>query len=364
MFEDSFIQMLQKYPEAVNEKKKFIGLMKDFFPEQQMQVNLINTAFELGIAEELKKTNHINNAFAFRFVKRLLDEYGVSRSNADWAISVWCVCYGKQTLHKPCDIEISKARSGVGPAIREEQGTGGKQYNDLFQYRTLSDGYGISGFIGGNTRTLIFPNTYNGKPVTRILAGVFEKSDVQEAVMTDGITVIEEGAFKDCRNLRQVIYSNTLREIGDSAFSGCSSLITAALPKSLEQIGRYAFMRTALKQVDLPESILWIGDGAYKECTKLINVHLPEHTAELPGEVFKGCTSLKKIVLPEGVMTIGSEAFSGCSSLIDLIVPEAVVNVGENAFAGMNPTFRLICTQRSATEQYARNHNVPFQIVL
>ena len=356
--------MLQQYPEAISDKKKFVGLMKDFFPEQQMQVNLINTAFELGIAEELKKTNHISNAFAFRFVKRLLDEYGVSRVNADWAISVWCVCYGKQALHKPCDIEISKAKSGSAPAIRDEQGSSGKQYNDLFRYRAVSDGYGISGFNGNNMRTLIIPNVYNGKPVTRILAGVSGDSDVQEAVMTDGISVIEEGAFKGCKSLKQVIFPGTLKEIGDAAFSGCSSLVTAALPRSLEQIGRYAFTGTALKQADLPENILWIGDGAYKDCTKLSSVHLPRHTSELPAEIFMGCTSLKKMVLPEGLLTIGRDAFSGCSALIDLIVPESVSKVGDNAFAGMNPTFSLICTQRSATEQYARSHNVPFQIVL
>ena len=364
MFEDSFIQMFQQYPEAVTDKKKFIGLMKDFFPEQPMQVNLINTAYELGISEELNKTNHINNAFAFRFVKRLLDEYGVSRVNADWAISVWCVCYGKHTLHKPCDIEVSKAKSGSAPAIRDEQASGGKQYNDLFRYCPVSDGYGISGFNGDNMRTLILPNAYNGKPVTRILAGVFENCDVQEAVMTDGMSVIEEGAFKGCRNLKQVIFPGSLREIGDAAFSGCSNLVTAALPRALEQIGRYAFAGTSLKQLDLPENLLWIGEGAYSDCAKLSSIRLPKHISELPADVFKGCTALKKMVLPEGIQTIGREAFSGCSALIDLIVPESVAKVGENAFAGMDPTFCLICTQKSATEQYARSHNVPFQIVL
>ena len=106
-------------PDAVADKKRFVGLLKDYFPDQPMQVNLISLAYGLGIAEELRKTNHIANAFAFRFVKRMLDEYGVSRINADWAVSVWCVCYGEQTLNKPCDIAVSKAKSGAAPAIRE-----------------------------------------------------------------------------------------------------------------------------------------------------------------------------------------------------------------------------------------------------
>jgi hypothetical protein len=116
-FEDSFSQMLKDYTDAVHDKKKFVGLMRDLFPGQQMQVNLINTAFELGIAGEIANAVHINNAFAFRFVKRLVDEYGVSRLKADWAVSVWCVCYGAAVLRKPCDIKISKATSGSAPAI-------------------------------------------------------------------------------------------------------------------------------------------------------------------------------------------------------------------------------------------------------
>ena len=34
MFEDSFIGLLRQYPEAISDRKRFIALMKDFFPEQ------------------------------------------------------------------------------------------------------------------------------------------------------------------------------------------------------------------------------------------------------------------------------------------------------------------------------------------
>ena len=364
MFEDSFEDTLRRYPEAVADKKKFVGLMKDCFPEQQMQVNLINITYDLGIAGELARTAQISNAFAFRFVKRLVDEFGVSRLNADWAVSVWCVCYGKQILQKPCDIEISKGKPGSAPAIKDEQSSTGRQYNDLFQFRAITDGYAISGFNGKNTRTLIFPNAYNGKPVTRILAHAFKRCDVQEAVMTDGIKCIEEGAFEDCENLKQVIFPNTLKEIGSAAFSGCRNLVTAALPREVEQIGDFAFADTALWQVILPQSLLWLGEGTYKGCCKLTNIQLPKHLSEIPNECFMDCIALKRIDLPDATAAIGRESFSGCSGLIDMIIPESVITVGANAFAGTNSSFTLICTQKSAAEQYARLHNVPFQIVL
>lgn len=55
MFEDDFVQLLKEYPDSIADKRKFVGLIKDFFPGQQMQINLINTTYELGIAAEIEK---------------------------------------------------------------------------------------------------------------------------------------------------------------------------------------------------------------------------------------------------------------------------------------------------------------------
>ena len=363
MFEDSFYDLLRQYPNAVENKKQFVGLMKDFFPGQQKQVNLISITYDLGIASDIAKAPEISNPFAFKFVKQLVDEYGVSRVNADWAVSVWCVCYGQQVLGKSCEIKISKAKSGAAPAIHDEHNSSGRQYNDQFVYRAVSDGYGVSGFNGTNARTLIFPNQYHGRAVTRIIAGAFEGCDVQEVVMTDGITKIEEGAFKGCINLKQIIFPNTLREIGDAAFSGCSQLVTAALPPSIEQIGNYAFAGTGLKEVEIPRNVLWMGSGVYEGCSRLTSVKLPKQTPSIPAHFLKGCSSIRKMDIPEAVQSIGEEAFSGCTGLMDMIVPEEVSTIGEDAYAGMAPEFTIRCYMRSAAEQYARKHNVPFQIV-
>lgn len=78
----------------------------------------IKISYEIGIVQQLQSTARINNAFAYRFVKQLTDDYGLSRANADWVVSVWFVCYGKNILGKECEIAI---QSGKGPAITPEQ---------------------------------------------------------------------------------------------------------------------------------------------------------------------------------------------------------------------------------------------------
>lgn len=48
-----------------------------------------------------------------------MDDYSISRVNADWTVSVWCKCYGNKALGKACDISIQK--QGEGPAIKDDR---------------------------------------------------------------------------------------------------------------------------------------------------------------------------------------------------------------------------------------------------
>lgn len=364
MFEDDFSRMLRDYPNAVSDRRVFVGLMKDLFPGQQMQVNLMNTTYELGIAGEIAGVAHINNAFAFRFVKRLIDEYGVSRTNADWAVSVWCVCYGQRLLHKPCDIQISRAKSGTVPAIREERSPdAGRNYGDLFRYTNIAGGYGVTGFSGQNKKTIIFSNRYRNQAVKRIMPRSFAGCEVQEAVMTDGIEVIDEGAFDGCTALRQVIFPTTLKEIGDAAFRSCPELTAAMLPPGVEQLGNYAFAGSGLRTVLIPRAVYWLGEGVYADCKRLTQVAIPDHILSIPDRMFRSCDNLREITLPETVDSIGAGAFEDCTSLQSIVIPASVRSIGENAFAGTHPAFTLLCHRLSAAEEYAKRHGIAFQIL-
>lgn len=124
--------MLVKHQASLDDKKKFTALVKDLFPDQSKNVNLLLMAYNMGIAQDIKSAPYINNTFAFRYVKQLINDFGMSRVNADWIVSVWCSCYGGKVLGKACDISVQK--QGSGPAIQGEQASSGKSYGDLFIY--------------------------------------------------------------------------------------------------------------------------------------------------------------------------------------------------------------------------------------
>lgn len=118
--------MLRQHQASLDDRKKFTALVKDLFPDQAKNVNLLLMAYNMGIAQDIQSASHINNTFAFRYVKQLMDDFGMSRVNADWIVSVWCFCYGGKVLGKACDISIQK--QGRGPAIQGEQSSSGRSY--------------------------------------------------------------------------------------------------------------------------------------------------------------------------------------------------------------------------------------------
>jgi hypothetical protein len=73
---------------------------------------------------------------------------------------------------------------------------------------------------------LVIPETYNGKPVTRIGTMAFrEYKSLKTVTMSDNITDINQYSFFGCENLETIFISNNITHLGGMAFSGCVKLI-------------------------------------------------------------------------------------------------------------------------------------------
>ena len=363
MLELEFVQLLTKYPDAIGNKRRFTGLIKDLFPGQQMQNNLILMAYNMGLVQALESADVITNALAYGYVKRLMEEHGVARANADWCVSMWCVCYGQRVLHKPCEITLGGGKDHR-LVITDEKPVS-VPYGELYQYEKSSMGYGlsVSGFNGNNWNTLIFQGRIKNDSVVEIKAHSFMDCPVEEAIMTEGYVKLGTAAFQNCRSLRQIVLPMSLREVGAFAVAGCQELKSVALPEGLEQIGDYAFSGTGLKGIQLPKSVDMLGEGVFSGCSQLDNVEIRRNIDAIPARAFQNCTGLKKIRLHEELASIGDEAFKGCSSLMCVHVPDSVTQIGERAFEDMHDKFVMMCSMGSHAESYARSRKIRYQLV-
>lgn len=84
------------------------------------------------------------------------------------------------------------------------------------------------------------------------------------AVIPEGITRINDGAFSGCNGLTHVIIPASVTGIGEYAFSYCEGLTNVTIPDGVTEIGGGAFyMCENLASVNIPGSVTRIGRDAF-----------------------------------------------------------------------------------------------------
>ena len=208
---------------------------------------------------------------------------------------------------------------------------------------------------------------------------VGETTNINKAIIGEGITVIGQYSFAYCTNLREVILPESLKGIKQSAFSECEKLEKADLPSNLKYIGTRAFYRCrSLKKIELPNNLETIYEsafngcysasgkltihkntivqryafnycknitefvfeegfsgenlynGCFQHCEKLKRVYIPGSFKEMSSSYFSDCVSLTDITLCEGVEAVCG--FAECTALEKIILPQSVKCIKSAAF--------------------------------
>ncbi len=134
-------------------------------------------------------------------------------------------------------------------------------------------------------------------------------------------------AFANFSGIEEIELPETLVTIGDHAFDSCENLTSVVFPEGLKSIGRSAFKSTALTSIKLPDAIEEIGDSAFMDCSKVMALKLPESLKKINSYSFYRCFSGAEfdstpaeenfnlsVEIPGGVKSIGDYAFYGCAA--------------------------------------------------
>ncbi len=259
-----------------------------------------------------------------------------------------------------------------------------------FEYEVNDDGgITITKYIGTDTDVVI-PEKIDGKNVTVIGAGAFNRCAVLETVvMSDKVITIATSAFSKCDRLTAVGLSNALISIGEAAFSHDEALSSIVLPDTLTCIGTLAFsnckslkhinipahsfdnvpkdgdyhaafISSGLESVNLAEGIQFIPNATFAK-TMLKEVVLPDSMQYIDRSAFADCASLEKVTLNAGLETISIEAFSN-TGLTEIVIPQSVKNLWYSAFDGAT-ALRKVYFEGDAPEWFmADEKDVPFTI--
>ena len=151
--------------------------------------------------------------------------------------------------------------------------------------------------------------------------GIFTQAyNLKRVVINSSTTCIPTHFCRLCTSLTSVNIPSSVIEIGESAFSGCSSLTNVSIPNKVTTIHNNAFSSCDLREVVLPNTVTRIGQVAFSGNTNLTSITLSNKLQSIEYNAFSGCTSLTEIIIPSTVTTIGNVAFSGCTKLKTITV--------------------------------------------
>ena len=219
---------------------------------------------------------------------------------------------------------------------------------------------------------------------------------VEELVIPDGVTSINNFAFIRCKSIKKVVIPASVTSIGKNVFYGCKNLESITFENTEnwwmnvispyngkgglieadftnpEQNADYLKNNEHFQLYTVPDSgiieatknnvvsklSVLAADNTYvikltgnitadtissivpylQDETKKIKLDLSGSTGltSIPHRAFFKCKSLVIINLPNGIKEIESHAFESCSYLIRVNIPDGVTNIGHCAFYGCN----------------------------
>ena len=163
-----------------------------------------------------------------------------------------------------------------------------------------------------------------------------ECSSLTNVQLPNTITEIKEKTFSDCINLKSVYLPDSIKTIGSAAFYNCSSLSTVRMSEGIESVGENVFGGTeAFKSSMVDEyGSIYFGKVLLYNNGLNDNVRVKDSTKVIANAVFINNSKLREIELPEGIIEIGDNCFENCEALKKIDIKEGLKKIGENSFAG------------------------------
>lgn len=129
-----------------------------------------------------------------------------------------------------------------------------------------------------------------------------------------------------------ITYSNRNFTVTSIKSGKGAEIESVQIPETVISIADYAFSRTSIKHIEIPDNVTDIGKKTFMNCKSLASVSMSSNVTFLLHNVFSGCTNLKEFNWhPVKSSWIWSRAFEKCTSLKSFTIPASVSATGGNS---------------------------------
>ena len=192
----------------------------------------------------------------------------------------------------------------------------------------------ITNYKGTDTN-LVIPAEIDGYTVTALLNNIVNPSvryKITSVVIPDSVTYIDS-AFANCIKLSDIQIPDTLTYISCGAFENTAfSNDEQNWTDGMLIVGKYLLcVKDGITDFAVPGGVIGLSYGAFAD-SDVQSVTLPDSLKFISENAFRDCSELKSVTLPQGLETIGEYAFMSCSSLESITIPSSVEVVPEYCF--------------------------------
>ena len=211
-----------------------------------------------------------------------------------------------------------------------------------FELNDDGESYYVSSCSQSASGSLTIPATHNGKPVTRIGSYAFANCNgfYGELRLPDGLMKLGANAFGGCGNLTgSLTIPQNITMIPDGCFEGCKFNGNLQLHDGITSIGSRAFRGNPFKgELVLPKNLTVLSDNVFNGCDFYGELKLPKGLRTIGANAFgswlygSNWRLMGILEIPESVVSIGEEAFYNCWGLEGIIFPEGLESIRNGAF--------------------------------
>ena len=178
----------------------------------------------------------------------------------------------------------------------------------------------------GNATTFHIPAS-----VEQIGSRVFAGTQIKTLPEMPGLKRIGDEAFYQCKNLKKVTIPETVEYIGGGAFFFCSNIWSLTYNAINAECERLMESNIPLEKIVIGDKVRRLPRGIFSG-REFTEVALPSCLERIDDYAFSGCENLTTINLSDSIRYIGDNAFYGCSSLKNIHWPLRLTTIGSRAF--------------------------------
>ena len=177
---------------------------------------------------------------------------------------------------------------------------------------------------GAISGTVVIPDG-----ITTIPEKAFSQCEkVECVVLPDSVTTILAEAFIQCKNLESIFIPDSVEYIGDACFNSCENLGEIQIGDNVRYMGGYAFSGTEywnnkenwvndvlylsnyalaannVERIRIREGTILLGTWFARDCTKTISFSIPDSVRYINDSAFMNCTALHSISFPDSLQEV------------------------------------------------------------